>query len=106
MVERSFAWAARFRRLAKDNKRLPETVVGLHFVASSPASCSTAPSPSVRSITPSSEAGGVFRDGTNGLWVHRHGSILQEAGLLDYPKYAASSLMNKPTASIRDLALE
>jgi hypothetical protein len=33
VVERSFAWAARFRRLAKDYKRLPETVVGLHFVA-------------------------------------------------------------------------
>ncbi|MBA3378100.1 MAG: IS5/IS1182 family transposase, partial [Chloroflexia bacterium] len=27
------AWAARFRRLAKDYERLPETVVGLHFVA-------------------------------------------------------------------------
>ena len=33
VVERSFAWAARFRRLAKDYERLPETVVGLHFVA-------------------------------------------------------------------------
>ncbi len=33
-VERSFAWAARFRRLAKDYERLPETVAGLHFVAS------------------------------------------------------------------------
>ena len=33
VVERSFAWAARFRRLAKDDERLPETVVGLHFVA-------------------------------------------------------------------------
>jgi transposase len=32
-IERSFAWAARFRRLAKDYERLPETVVGLHFVA-------------------------------------------------------------------------
>ncbi len=33
VVERSFAWATRFRRLAKDDERLPETVVGLHFVA-------------------------------------------------------------------------
>src|SRR5215217_3231051 len=30
VVERSFAWATRFRRLAKDYERLPETVVGLH----------------------------------------------------------------------------
>jgi transposase len=33
VVERSFAWAARFRRLANDDERLPETVAGLHFVA-------------------------------------------------------------------------
>jgi transposase len=33
VVERSFAWAAGFRRLAKDYDRLPETVAGLHFVA-------------------------------------------------------------------------
>ena len=33
VVERSFAWAARFRRLAKDYERLPETVAGFHFVA-------------------------------------------------------------------------
>ncbi|MGH2616124.1 MAG: transposase, partial [Thermomicrobiales bacterium] len=33
VVARSFAWAARFRRLAKDDERLPETVAGLHFVA-------------------------------------------------------------------------
>ncbi len=33
VVERSFAWATRFRRLARDYERLPETVVGLHFVA-------------------------------------------------------------------------
>ena len=32
VVERSFAWAARFRRLARDYERLPETVAGLHFV--------------------------------------------------------------------------
>lgn len=30
--ERSFGWAARFRRLAKDYERLPATVAGLHFV--------------------------------------------------------------------------
>jgi transposase len=33
VVERSFAWATRFRRQAKDYERLPETVAGLHFVA-------------------------------------------------------------------------
>jgi transposase len=33
VVERSFAWAARFRRLARDYERLPETVAGLHFPA-------------------------------------------------------------------------
>jgi transposase len=33
VIERSFAWASRYRRLAKDYDRLPETVVGLHFVA-------------------------------------------------------------------------
>jgi transposase len=32
VVERSFAWAARFRRLAKDYERLPATVVALHFL--------------------------------------------------------------------------
>ena len=32
VVERSFAWTARFRRLAKDYERLPETLAGLHFV--------------------------------------------------------------------------
>ena len=33
MVKRSFAWAARFRRLAKDYERLPKTMTGLHFMA-------------------------------------------------------------------------
>jgi transposase len=32
VVERSFAWATRFRRLARDYERLSETVVGLHFL--------------------------------------------------------------------------
>lgn len=31
--ERSFAWMARCRRLAKDYERLPTTVAGLHFIA-------------------------------------------------------------------------
>jgi transposase len=31
--ERSFAWMARFRRLAKDYERLPTTLAGLHFAA-------------------------------------------------------------------------
>lgn len=31
VVERSFAWMARFRRLAKDFERLPKTVEGLHL---------------------------------------------------------------------------
>ena len=33
VVEHSFAWATRSRRLVKDYERLPETVAGLHFVA-------------------------------------------------------------------------
>ncbi len=33
MIERSFAWAACFRRPAKDDERLPEMVAGLHFLA-------------------------------------------------------------------------
>lgn len=33
VVERDFAWAARFRRLARDYERLPETLAGLHFLA-------------------------------------------------------------------------
>jgi transposase len=32
VVERSFAWAARFRRLARDYERLPETLAGFHFL--------------------------------------------------------------------------
>jgi transposase len=30
---RSFAWTARFRRLARDDERLPQTLAGLHFLA-------------------------------------------------------------------------
>lgn len=33
VVERSFGWASRFRRLAGDYERLPQTLAGLHFVA-------------------------------------------------------------------------
>ncbi|HEX2217622.1 MAG TPA: IS5 family transposase [Gemmatimonadales bacterium] len=33
VVERSFAWLSRFRRLARDYERLPETLAGLHVVA-------------------------------------------------------------------------
>ena len=33
VVERSFAWMARFRRLARDYERLSETLAALHFVA-------------------------------------------------------------------------
>jgi len=33
VVERSFAWAARCRRLAKDYERLPTVLAGLHFLA-------------------------------------------------------------------------
>lgn len=33
VVERSFAWAARFRRLARDYERLPQTLAGLHILA-------------------------------------------------------------------------
>ena len=33
VVERSFGWAARFRRLAKDYERLSEMLEGMHYVA-------------------------------------------------------------------------
>jgi transposase len=33
VVERDFAWASRFRRLAKDYERLTATLAGMHFVA-------------------------------------------------------------------------
>ena len=33
VVERSFAWAARFRRLARDYERLTETLAGFHYLA-------------------------------------------------------------------------
>jgi transposase len=33
VVERSLAWAARFRRLARDYERLPVTLAGFHFLA-------------------------------------------------------------------------
>ena len=33
VVERSFAWTTRFRRLARDFERLPETFRSLHFLA-------------------------------------------------------------------------
>ena len=33
VVERSFGWMARFRRLARDYERLSETLEGLHYVA-------------------------------------------------------------------------
>ena len=33
VVERSFAWAARFRRLARDYERLAQSLAGFHFLA-------------------------------------------------------------------------
>ena len=33
VVERSFAWMARFPRLARDYERLPQTFAGLHWLA-------------------------------------------------------------------------
>jgi len=32
IIERSFAWNARFRRLARDYERLPNVLAGLHFL--------------------------------------------------------------------------
>ena len=32
VVERSFGWMARFRRLARDYERLPEALIGMHFL--------------------------------------------------------------------------
>lgn len=31
-MERSFAWAARFRRLARDYERLAKTLAALHYL--------------------------------------------------------------------------
>ncbi len=33
VVERSFAWAARFRRLTRDYERLAKTLAAFHFLA-------------------------------------------------------------------------
>jgi transposase len=33
VVERSFGWAARFRRLARDYERLATSLAGLHWLA-------------------------------------------------------------------------
>lgn len=33
VVERSFVWATRFRRLVKAYERMPDTAAGLHLVA-------------------------------------------------------------------------
>ena len=33
VVEQSFAWLARFRRLSRDYERLPTTLAGLHWLA-------------------------------------------------------------------------
>jgi transposase len=33
VIERSFAWAGRFRRLARDYERLAQALVGFHLVA-------------------------------------------------------------------------
>lgn len=33
VVERSFAWTVRFRRLARDSERLPSAFAGLHRLA-------------------------------------------------------------------------
>ena len=41
VVERSFAWAARFRALARDYERLDATPKGFHYLASCSPECST-----------------------------------------------------------------
>jgi len=33
VLERSFAWATRFRRLVRDYERLPSSLAGLHWLA-------------------------------------------------------------------------
>jgi transposase len=33
VVERTFAWATRFRRLVRDSERLPQTLADLHVIA-------------------------------------------------------------------------
>ena len=39
VVERSFAWGARFRRLARDYERLETTLKGLHYIAFATLMC-------------------------------------------------------------------
>jgi transposase len=39
MVERGFAWAARFRRLARDYERLAQTFAGFHYLSRLPVFC-------------------------------------------------------------------
>lgn len=39
VAERSFAWAARFRRLTKDYERLPQTVAGFHYLVFACSCC-------------------------------------------------------------------
>ena len=45
VVERSFGWAARFRRLTRDYERLPETLAGLHYLAFACLICPTCQMP-------------------------------------------------------------
>jgi hypothetical protein len=41
LLERSFAWMTRFRRLARDYERWPETLAGLHLLAKARAHASS-----------------------------------------------------------------
>ncbi len=43
VVERSFGWLARFRRLSRDYERLPEVLSGLHFLVFAVLMLSNAP---------------------------------------------------------------
>ena len=53
VVERSFAWLARFHRLARDYERRPQTLAGLHVGALATLMLTKAVGPSTRSITAS-----------------------------------------------------
>jgi hypothetical protein len=49
----------------------------------------------------SGHTGGIFGDGTDRLWMHRHGCVLQKVVGRPPEEYAVS-LMNKPTVSFTD----
>ena len=61
VVERSFGWMTRFRRLVRDYERLAETLTGLHFRVCHDAGSSVRHFHAAKCITGSSERGKPMR---------------------------------------------